>query len=731
MRRYLVVVVGLCGGDTNPTEVAKMLVPPAAAETAVIDGPYITFSSANTKRKITLAAASCENILALLHLCAAADTVLFALSATSVVDHFGSVAVQCIRAQSTSAVGHVLLGLEALPPKRRGEAKKALGKVAQDHFPETKVHTLSAPSDAAGILWACVNQKRKDLKWRNSRSYMLAHGIDFIPAPGGEPDDVPKGTMVVRAFVRGRDLDVNRLVYLPGAGAYQIEKIVTGDLAGVVPSPSKGGGAGGAGGGMAVEDAGPRTLQPQPDLQESLQSEVPLDPFEGEQTWPTDEEIAAAQADTAAQFGAGAGGAGNLVRVPKGTSSYQAAWIADDGDSQDEDDDADQMADEALGAVEDELAADEPGGGRAGVQWADLAGQGALARGDDEETELVSLDGHGEYNAAKYDAGIDGEEEAATLEELRLARDERIWPDEVDTPLDRLAKARFQKYRGLSSFRHSPWDPREELPVDYGRVFQFHSFRQTAKRVLRDADPEDGFGAEAGEFVTVYIAGVPAAAATTWATIEPDNPLVVYALLPHENRMSVLNFKVTMPRTYDTPIKSKTRLVFYTGLRQFTACPVFSQHSVGDKHKFERYFQPGETAYATVFGPIHFSPMPTLVFAQAAGGGLELVATGGLASVSPDRMVIKRIRLAGHVFKINKRSAVLRYMFYNPEDIHWFKPVELVTAMGRRGHIRESLGTHGHMKCTFDKQLNQQDTVFMNLYKRVYPKWTYTELLES
>lgn len=32
------------------------------------------------------------------------------------------------------------------------------------------------------------------------------------------------------------------------------------------------------------------------------------------------------------------------------------------------------------------------------------------------------------------------------------------------------------------------------------------------------------------------------------------------------------------------------------------------------------------------------------------------------------------------------------------------------------------------MKCVFDKPIKSQDTVLMNLYKRVFPKWTYSEM---
>jgi pre-rRNA-processing protein TSR1 len=72
------------------------------------------------------------------------------------------------------------------------------------------------------------------------------------------------------------------------------------------------------------------------------------------------------------------------------------------------------------------------------------------------------------------------------------------------------------------------------------------------------------------------------------------------------------------------------------------------------------------TFVTTVFAPITFPPASVLVFKKLDDGQLILVATGCVQSIDPNRIVLKRIVLSGHPFRVNKKNAVVRYMFFTP-----------------------------------------------------------------
>ena len=59
--------------------------------------------------------------------------------------------------------------------------------------------------------------------------------------------------------------------------------------------------------------------------------------------------------------------------------------------------------------------------------------------------------------------------------------------------MDVPAKVRFQRYRGLQSFKKSPWDPYENLPREYAKIFQFANFRQTYKKITSEEQDGPGF----------------------------------------------------------------------------------------------------------------------------------------------------------------------------------------------------------------------------------------------
>ncbi|KAL7639884.1 UNVERIFIED_CONTAM: hypothetical protein RMT77_009297 [Armadillidium vulgare] len=532
------------------------------------------------------------------------------------------------------------------------------------------------------------SQKRKSVFYKDERAHIVAEKVMFE----GEGST---GTLKLQGYIRSQPLSVNSLVHIPGWGEFQLSQM---DLV-LDPFPL---------------DSKKRNNKfqlseyelldkPNPELQESLESTCEGDlPDE----------------DSMSQISIGETEGFETVeetriikkRGPKGFSSYQSAWLLDD-----KNDDSDEENDGSESEVGDDLnmnkqpsqTASDDDDNNDDDEYFD-----ADDNIDDDKSTLTTIDDD-------YDNQIDYDEEMEFLKKLKDAREDAEFPDEMETPNDIPAKVRFQKYHGLESFKKSPWtDP--YLPLEYEKIFNTKNFSHLKFRILKKGRE----GALPGWYVMLHISDVPRHMYMEY--VKTKAPLVVFSLLPFEQKISVVHAVVKSHSLgHIHPIKSKERLVFHVGFRRYTNCPIFSECGMGDKHKFLRFFQPGQTVVATMYAPVTFPSCPLTVFRMRPNGEQELVATGSMGYPKPNRIILKKVVLSGHPFKISTRHSIIRYMFFNREDILFFKSIKLRTKLGRKGNIVEPVGTHGHMKCSFDRQLQSQDTVLMNLYKRVFPKWRY------
>lgn len=677
-----------------------------------------------------------------------ADIIVYVLPVHQGIDSAlnvsGARIISAIRAQGQPATIGCIQGLDLCTGKAQADLKKLGQRFFETEFGEAvkvAVHNLNNQLPRTVMTMAL-----KTIHWREARSYMLATVSNFVPH---SVDNPMLGTLQLSGYIRGKPLSVNQLIHITDVGTFQLSHITQGqtkstDVVQKMDMNDE----------EAVAVGEPVVLaQADPTVQEDLRMEAEYDPFAAEQTWPTKEELAEAEREKRKS---------EKTMAKNGMSSYQSAWLSDGDDEEKEDGDDDAMdEDEQEGDNDDDDDDDEEEQEHDAVDQSFCQTKSVKSMGENEDDDDDDMSMDDEDDATR-------ERNMAALKEKRREEDENDqFPDEVDAPVDMAARIRFARFRGLKSMRTSLWDPKESLPMDYARLFQFEDFAQVQRLALKrgkDAEQvmlkelrrkqsmarsratsiassamvDEGMETQnvdslpsvlpqfnessyiaSGVFVTLHLKNVP---------LEPiqrrvqAGPLILGALLKHENRMSMLNFSVQRAASFTEPLKSKEPVVFHCGFRRYGGKPVYSDQSLkSDQHLFQRFFPQTGWAVASVYAPVTYQPASVLMFRDNLD--LELLATGTLMNVNPDRVVLKRVVLTGTPVKTKKRKAVVRYMFHQPEDVRWFKPVELYTKHGMTGHIKESLGTHGDFKAVFNKPVKQHDTICLPLYKRVYPKF--------
>ncbi|KAI1497039.1 AARP2CN domain-containing protein [Biscogniauxia marginata] len=633
-----------------------------------------------------------------------ADYIVFVLSSEVEVDPLGELIIRSIENQGMSTLFTVVQNLDKIQPaKARPDVVKSLVSFMTHFHPgQDKIYSLDSRQECSSLMRSLCSTTPKGISWRDQRSWML---VDDVQWPSSETEPT-----VLTGVIRGKGLKADRLVHVGDWGTFQIEKITAAPL----PTKKR------KDGGMAVDEIEAENVletpdEDQDDLAELAPEEAVMDDVDAENDAP--EDIATNKKgvllDDHHYFSEEEPEVYTAPKkLPKGTSSYQAAWFLDDvSDSESE------LDDEEMHDAEEENVPAAPEDGVEG-----LAGR--------EPTEAVMS----EYPQSEMFVEPNEDDDAQQLEAYRArkrdeAEDDKEFPDEIELHPNVLARERLAKYRGLKSLRTSPWNVEEDRPYqpeEWSRLLQVSDYQSSRNRSIREALVG---GVTPGTRVHVHLKGVPQELQRSYL---PSRPVTLFSLLRHENKKASLNFDVTHKEDYEKSIKAKEELIVQCGPRRFVVNPLFSisGNTENDVHKYCRYLHPGQSAVATFMGPITWGSVPTLFFKRMApeegGEGsqvpLQLVATGTARAPSTSRVIAKRVILTGHPFHIHKKVVTIRYMFFSREDVEWFKALPLWTKRGKSGYIKEALGTHGYFKANFDGRINPQDAVGVSLYKRVWPR---------
>ncbi|PSN69128.1 DUF663-domain-containing protein [Corynespora cassiicola Philippines] len=665
-----------------------------------------------------------RDLLASLDACRVADFIVFVLSAQEEVDEEGETILKAIESQGVSNCFTVVQNLDTVEPaKRRPQVVSSLKSYITHFLPSTeRVFSLDSRQEASNLVRSLCTTTTKGIHWRDQRSYMFIEDVAWLGGKSAVNED-GTGEVVLTGVVRGLGLKADRLVQVGDWGDFQVDKIVAAPLETRKKAREDN---------MMVDSEEENVLEKPSEDQDDLADLAPEETIMEDVTnyapsmAPTERKGVLLDDHHYFSDGEDEAEPSRPKRLPRGTSKYQSAWYLDDvSDSGsdledfDEDDFEDQGKSEAFDPAD-------------GLEGMDLDGRAPTEGGPSE------------YPQSEMFLDPSPEDEAEQIEAYRKSRkteaeEDLEFPDEIELHPNVNARERLIRYRGLKSLRTSVWETEEDRPYEpeeWARLLEISDYKRAATRIIREAWAG---GVKPGTRVSVHIRGVP----LKYQEIQ-SRPIAMYSLLRHEHKKTACNYSILLSSDYEAPLKSKAELIVQCGPRRMIINPLFSQagNTPNDVHKFDRYLHPGRSAIATFIGPLTWGNVPVLYFqrtppsAEADSnvepslneGALNLIATGTSLPPSLNRVVAKRIILTGHPLKINKRVVTVRYMFFNDDDVRWFKSLPLWTRRGRSGFIKESLGTHGYFKATFDGKINPMDAVAVSLYKRVWPRtakaWT-------
>ncbi|KAL8626745.1 hypothetical protein Q9189_007563 [Teloschistes chrysophthalmus] len=685
-----------------------------------------------------------NDMVSVMNACSVADFVILLLSPEQEAGEHGEQLIRAIEGQGISNVLTMVQNLHIVQPQKKQSHVVASLKSYINHFfpDQDKVSSLDSDRECANVIRSLCTTTPKGVVWREDRSWMLVENVKW-PETGDMVED--DGAVVLTGVVRGKGLKADRLVQVGDWGHFQIEKITDATL----PTAKKRKADEMS---MEAEVIGAKVLETPDEDQDDLDELAPYhETMEDAEEMPMSEapsERKGVLLDDHHYYS----DENNIMppppkKLPKGTSSYQAAWFLDDMSNDDSSDGEEEPPIDEEGDIPMDPQ-DEP----------------STTNNQPDPTEATPSEYPAESEAFNDPSLAD--DDARELEAYRASRkttaaEDREFPDEIELHPSVLARERLARYRGLRSFKTSTWDTSYDKPyepTDYDRLLTIPDYRAARKSAVREALVG---GVPPGTRINIHLRNVPLSLRShthththTHNNTSQNEILTATSLLRHEQKRSVIHCTITLPSSLPEPIPSKTTLMVQIGARRFLANPLFSQtgNTPNDVHKYLRFLHPGQTAVASFIAPVTWGSVPVLYFTlpspssppspdsltshqqphQQPPHQPHHLATGTTLPPSPPRILSKRIILTGTPYKIHRNTVTVRHMFFNAADVAYFSGLRLFTKRGRRGVIRESLGTHGYFKAGFEGGagggggggggVGMLDSVGVEMWKRVWPR---------
>lgn len=193
-------------------------------------------------------------------------------------------------------------------------------------------------------------------------------------------------------------------------------------------------------------------------------------------------------------------------------------------------------------------------------------------------------------------------------------------------------------------------------------------------------------------------------------TFEPiqESIFVMFNLFEYETRKTIHSFDFSSSE----PLPKK--IIVDNGYRIFTTDCIVSRNLNNRVFKEEKDLLTGVVSF---IGPVNLYGTVAFILTDVINSTNTVRLLNGRTE---DRIFFECVELKGKPIKICKSYVVVKGMFFNKEQVEYFRNIKVESRNGVSGFIKRPLGTKGLFKAYFSQQVKHGENITMNLYKRIF-----------